>query len=72
MLDAGPAGVLALAVTVGMTPRGSVETAPPTRFNIPAATAASSPAHTVKERKLFFMCRIYGFCERNHICGADH
>jgi hypothetical protein len=37
-----------------------------------AAGPMTRGANTVKRRKLFFICRFYGFCQRNHVCGADH
>ena len=71
MGDAGAPGVLAPTEVVGSTPGVAVETAVATSFSSPATTAVSSPIHTVKERKLFFMCRFYGFYQRNRVCGAD-
>jgi hypothetical protein len=66
MLDGGwTEGVLALvAAASGAVPAlgaGCANAAPQT----------SGQTNAVKQRKLFFMCRFYGFYQRNHVCGAD-
>jgi hypothetical protein len=69
----GVLALMAIVVAAGIFPivRGSFEPALGGAVRR-AATTVINAAQAVKQRKLFFMCRFYGFCQRNHACGADH